>query len=193
MSRVARRWFKRCGAGRSMALSRMIPLPESRPVLSAPPARFKSGRRAPGGVGRSPNRPFSLRSRGLRGRSKVCNFRLPEVRNFRLPLTVPPSMSQPAPSSASHIVTAIQRRSARNLCHWRASESVIRRLPLVFVFWCNVAGAATGSRGATRTLLGVGGGVQRALGRGVEESWRMRSGKARRILSGHRAKASFTS
>ena len=70
-----------------MTLYRMIPLPESRPVLSAPPARFKSGRRAPGGVGRSPNRAFSLRSRGLRGRSKVCNFRLPEVRNFRLPLT----------------------------------------------------------------------------------------------------------
>ena len=63
-------------AGRSMTLSRMIPLPESRPVLSAPPARFKSGRRTPGGVGRSPNRAFSLRSRGLRGRSKVCDFRL---------------------------------------------------------------------------------------------------------------------
>ena len=39
-----------------MTLSRMIPLPESRAVLSAPPARFKSGRRAPG---------VSLNSRGL--------------------------------------------------------------------------------------------------------------------------------
>ena len=36
-----------------MTLSRKIPLPESRLADRAPPARFKSGRRAPGVIGRS--------------------------------------------------------------------------------------------------------------------------------------------
>ena len=38
----------------------MIPLPESREVLSAPPARFKSGRRASGCVGPITNAGVSL-------------------------------------------------------------------------------------------------------------------------------------
>ena len=45
MRRVAPVAFKR---GRSMALSRMIPLPESRAVLSAPPAsKARGAHRAP--------------------------------------------------------------------------------------------------------------------------------------------------
>ena len=44
-----------------MTLSRKIPLPESRLADSAPPARFNSGRRAPGVVGRSgTGRPRSI-------------------------------------------------------------------------------------------------------------------------------------
>ena len=41
-----------------MTLSRKTPLPGSGTVLSAPPARFKSGRRAPGVVGRSSRSRF---------------------------------------------------------------------------------------------------------------------------------------
>ena len=46
-----------------MTLSRKIPLPESRLEVSAPPARFESGRRAPGVVGRS----RTDRSRSIHG------------------------------------------------------------------------------------------------------------------------------
>ena len=46
-----------------MTLSRKIPLPESRLEVSAPPARFESGRRAPGVFGR----PLTDRSRSIHG------------------------------------------------------------------------------------------------------------------------------
>ena len=46
-----------------MTLSRKIPLPESRLADRAPPARFKSGRRAPGVVGR----PGTGRCRSIHG------------------------------------------------------------------------------------------------------------------------------
>ena len=75
-----------------MTLSRMIPLPESRAVLSAPPARFKSGRRRPASNRASRSTHGACASKlstraGQVHRFKVRNFRLSKVRNFRLTLT----------------------------------------------------------------------------------------------------------
>ena len=66
MSRVVP---QRAGRGRPQrdALPRMIPLPASRLADRAPPARFKSGRRASSGVGRSRNRALPLHSRACHG------------------------------------------------------------------------------------------------------------------------------
>ena len=110
------------GAGRSMALSRMIPLPESRVVLSAPPARFKSGRgrRRP-----APSRAISPNSRGLRpkvtGDSSGAGPWVQQC-NFRLTLTLTHALSSPSIGRAK--VWRPQNRpfagtDRRRGCGWR--------------------------------------------------------------------------